>query len=75
MPAGSRTRSNSPPEDGGRVWLPWWAIALPAAAFALLLTLLLGPVEAQAASGGVSLGGGIPPLLGRLPEVLLRLLI
>ncbi|GGV47613.1 hypothetical protein AB0I84_27935 [Streptomyces spectabilis] len=33
------------------IQLPWWAIALPAIAFAALLLLILNPVDAHAASG------------------------
>ncbi|MBT2476986.1 hypothetical protein [Streptomyces sp. ISL-94] len=34
--------------------LPWWALALPALAFGLLLLLLAGSGEAHAASGEAS---------------------
>ncbi|MFD3576011.1 hypothetical protein [Streptomyces sp. NPDC058644] len=33
------------------IQLPWWAIALPAIAFAALLLLILNPADAHAASG------------------------
>ncbi|MFI8823327.1 hypothetical protein [Streptomyces sp. NPDC053431] len=36
--------------------LPWWALALPAAAFIALLLLITGPGEAQALSGEAGLG-------------------
>ncbi|MGA4848033.1 hypothetical protein ACOBQB_17940 [Streptomyces sp. G5(2025)] len=40
-----------PAESGGvEIQLPWWAIALPAVAFAALLLLILHPVDAHAAS-------------------------
>lgn len=40
------------PADKGaaRIQLSWWAIALPSAAFAMLLLLILNPADAQAAS-------------------------
>ncbi|GAA3108271.1 hypothetical protein ACFQ0X_33765 [Streptomyces rectiviolaceus] len=34
------------------IQLPWWAIALPAIAFAALLLLILNPADAHATSGG-----------------------
>ncbi|MEU5919200.1 hypothetical protein ACWEPZ_37630 [Streptomyces sp. NPDC004288] len=40
--------------------LPWWALALPAAAFLALLVLMAGPGEAQAAS--------VDPTVGRILE-------
>ncbi|WP_426363202.1 hypothetical protein [Streptomyces sp. E-08] len=40
--------------------LPWWALALPAAAFLALLILMAGPGEAQAATGD--------PVVGRVLE-------
>jgi len=33
------------------IQLPWWAIALPAIAFAALLLLMLNPADAHAAGG------------------------
>ncbi|GGO49660.1 hypothetical protein ABT039_38385 [Streptomyces lasiicapitis] len=35
---------------GIEIQLPWWAIALPAIAFAALLLLILNPADAHAAS-------------------------
>ncbi|MDQ0990120.1 hypothetical protein [Streptomyces sp. V3I7] len=40
---------------GAETRLPWWALALPALAFACLLGLILNPSEAQAATGAPSL--------------------
>ncbi|WP_055599873.1 hypothetical protein [Streptomyces aureus] len=37
--------------------LPWWALALPAAAFVALLMLMTGPGEARAAVGEPGAGG------------------
>jgi hypothetical protein len=42
----------TPPARGSyEVRLPWWAIALPAIAFAALLLLIAGPSDAHAATG------------------------
>ncbi|MFE9395788.1 hypothetical protein [Streptomyces flavidovirens] len=41
----------SPPASGIDTRLPWWALALPALAFAVLLLLIAGPGEAHAAPG------------------------
>ncbi|WJV49640.1 hypothetical protein [Streptomyces flavofungini] len=54
MSARSHTRRD--PADrtkpaGIEIQLPWWAIALPAIAFAALLLLILNPADAHAASG------------------------
>ncbi|EPH46575.1 hypothetical protein ABT390_32690 [Streptomyces aurantiacus] len=54
MPVRSHTRRD--PADqaepaGIEIQLPWWAIALPAIAFASLLLLILNPADAHAASG------------------------
>ncbi|MWA10216.1 hypothetical protein [Streptomyces sp. BA2] len=43
---GARTDSASV-----EIQLPWWAIALPAVAFAALLLLILNPADAHATSG------------------------
>ncbi|MER5492705.1 hypothetical protein ACSMX9_04310 [Streptomyces sp. LE64] len=66
-PRQSRTASS---EGAGRTGLrlPWWAVALPVLAFALLLTLLLNPAEAHAATAEPSLG----PLLERARHLLTR---
>ncbi|MFR0356523.1 hypothetical protein [Streptomyces sediminimaris] len=49
----ARTHPLSHPETKGGVdiRLPWWALALPALAFVVLLALMLNPTDAQAASG------------------------
>ncbi|MER5205589.1 hypothetical protein [Streptomyces sp. NPDC002825] len=36
--------------------LPWWALALPAAAFLALLVLMAGPGEARATTGDGAVG-------------------
>lgn len=54
MSARSHTqRDPGAPKDSASVeiQLPWWAIALPAIAFATLLLLILNPADAHAASG------------------------
>ncbi|MGX1884143.1 hypothetical protein [Streptomyces sp. NPDC055287] len=50
MAARAHTPAN-PPASGIDIRLPWWAVALPALAFAVLLLLIVGPGEAQAATG------------------------
>ncbi|WP_019545512.1 hypothetical protein [Streptomyces sulphureus] len=49
--------------------LPWWALTLPAAAFALL-TLLVGSGEARAAESAPA-GSLVAQVLARVYEVLL----
>ncbi|MEU7580815.1 hypothetical protein AB0B50_24785 [Streptomyces sp. NPDC041068] len=48
----ARTHTRRDPADSGSVeiQLPWWAIALPAVAFAALLLLIMNPVDAHAAT-------------------------
>ncbi|MFC4497226.1 hypothetical protein ACFPA8_24145 [Streptomyces ovatisporus] len=43
-------RQAPPPDRSGRSLLPWWAAVLPVLAFALLLSLLLGGGDANAAA-------------------------
>ncbi|MDX3851458.1 hypothetical protein [Streptomyces sp. AK02-01A] len=57
MPA--RTHSRSHPQtssDRIEIQLPWWAVALPAVAFAALLLLMAGPGQAHAAADDPSVG-------------------
>lgn len=42
---------SAPRTAGADARLPWWALALPALAFGLLLILLAGSGQAHAASG------------------------
>ncbi|MFI5807322.1 hypothetical protein [Streptomyces sp. NPDC051561] len=49
--------------------LPWWAVALPVAAFVVLFVLMAGPGQAHAA-GGTQDAPGIAYLLGRILDVL-----
>ncbi|BAG22516.1 MULTISPECIES: hypothetical protein [Streptomyces] len=67
MPAPTHTRSPRPAADGVEIRLPWWAVALPAVAFAALLLMIIAPGEAQAATPG-------DPALGQLIERALQLL-
>ncbi|MFJ2773004.1 hypothetical protein [Streptomyces sp. NPDC087300] len=69
MSARSHTRRD--PADAGsvEVQLPWWAIALPALAFAALLLLILNPADAHAASGEPM----VTQLLEHIRETILRL--
>ncbi|MEV6166346.1 hypothetical protein AB0L71_31390 [Streptomyces sp. NPDC052052] len=48
MPARTHTRSTRPDTGSVEVRLPWWAIALPAVAFAALLLLIMGSGDAHA---------------------------
>jgi hypothetical protein len=60
MSARTRTRPAHPVDSGLEIRLPWWAIALPALAFAALLILLAGPTDAHAAGGS----GAVSQFLG-----------
>ncbi|MEU6081739.1 hypothetical protein [Streptomyces sp. NPDC047108] len=40
-----------PSRDAYEIRLPWWAVALPAVAFAALLLMIAGPAEARASTG------------------------
>lgn len=51
MSAPTHTLSRPAAKGGVDVRLPWWALALPALAFIVLLALMLNPTDAQAASG------------------------
>ncbi|MFD4034830.1 hypothetical protein ACFWVP_31085 [Streptomyces sp. NPDC058637] len=66
MSARTHTRTHRPAPETVEVRLPWWAVALPALAFAALLLLIAGPGQAQAATGD--------PALGRLLGLILELL-
>lgn len=59
-----------PPVAGAR--LPWWAAALPVPAFAVLLALLLGGPDANAAQGATGPGTAIViAVLERVAQALL----
>ncbi|MER6193110.1 hypothetical protein [Streptomyces cyaneofuscatus] len=58
--------SPRPAADRVEIRLPWWAVALPAVAFAALLLMIMSPGQAQAATAA--------PALGQLIERTLHLL-
>lgn len=69
MSARSHTRrapADQAKSAGIEIQLPWWAIALPAIAFAALLLLILNPADAHAASGEPA----VSDLLERLRDLL-----
>ncbi|MEU0949527.1 hypothetical protein ABZ379_43720 [Streptomyces canus] len=51
MSAPTQTPPHPASRGGVDIRLPWWALALPALAFVVLLTLILNPADAHAASG------------------------
>ncbi|MFB9465977.1 hypothetical protein [Streptomyces cinereospinus] len=51
MSASTRTPPRPATSGPVDIRLPWWALALPTLAFVALLTLMLHPSEAHAASG------------------------
>ncbi|WP_299536718.1 hypothetical protein [uncultured Streptomyces sp.] len=65
MPAPVYPRTPPDPGPAG-ARLPWWAVALPVVAFAVLLVVVSDPEQAQAASGH--------PAAGRLIERAIALL-
>ncbi|MFJ7061735.1 hypothetical protein ACK8N7_29385 [Streptomyces griseobrunneus] len=67
-PAPSRRPAlpHRPTADRIEIRLPWWAVALPAVAFAALLLMIMSPGQAQAATAD--------PALGQLIERTLHLL-
>ncbi|MCI0384638.1 hypothetical protein [Streptomyces sp. CNQ085] len=71
MTAHAPTRHTSrPTADGAEARLPWWAAALPVIAFAVLLSLLAGAGEAEAADAESR--RYLADLLGRLWGLLSR---
>lgn len=64
--ASTRPTSSRPAADRVEIRLPWWAVALPAVAFAALLLMIMSPGQAQAATAD--------PALGQLIERTLHLL-
>ncbi|GEK03484.1 hypothetical protein ACWDU8_20440 [Streptomyces sp. NPDC003388] len=68
MPVRTHTRTHTGPAGGVDIRLPWWALLLPALAFAVLLALILNPSEAHAASGDPA----VAQLLERAQRLLAR---
>jgi hypothetical protein len=68
MSAPTHTRPHPAPRGGVDIRLPWWALVLPALAFAALLALILNPADAHAASGTPAL----THVFERLRELLVR---
>lgn len=66
MPVPAHTRSHRPAAGRVEVRLPWWAVALPAVAFAALLLMIMSPGQARAAT--------VAPVPGQLIEHALHLL-
>ncbi|PCG84591.1 hypothetical protein CIB93_18840 [Streptomyces sp. WZ.A104] len=56
MATPTHPRSPRPAADGVEVRLPWWAVALPAVAFAALLLMIINPGQAHAATSAPALG-------------------
>ncbi|ANH90875.1 MULTISPECIES: hypothetical protein [unclassified Streptomyces] len=51
MSARTQTRPHPATSGGVDIRLPWWALALPALAFVVLLVLISNPSNAHAATG------------------------
>ncbi|MFC8080984.1 hypothetical protein ACFUN8_36255 [Streptomyces sp. NPDC057307] len=56
MSAPTHTRSHRPSPDRVDIRLPWWAVVLPALAFAALLLVMAGPGQAAASAGEPGVG-------------------
>ncbi|HWU11648.1 MAG TPA: hypothetical protein VN520_35755 [Streptomyces sp.] len=67
MPARTPTRTHRPATDTVEARLPWWAVALPALAFAALLLLIAEPGQAHAAAGDPAIGRLLGHILGLVP--------
>ncbi|RPK41757.1 hypothetical protein [Streptomyces sp. ADI93-02] len=67
MPARTHIRTRRPATDTVEVRLPWWAVALPAVAFAALLLLIVEPGTAHAAEADPAVGRLLGHILGLLP--------
>ncbi|MBL1106393.1 hypothetical protein JK361_17615 [Streptomyces sp. 5-8] len=68
MPARTHYRPHPATTGGVDIRLPWWALALPALAFMVLLALIMNPSDAHAASGDPA----IARLLERAQQLLAR---
>lgn len=67
MSARTHTRTHRPVPGTVEVRLPWWAVALPAVAFAALLLLIVEPGQAHAAAGDPAIGRLLGRVLWLLP--------
>ncbi|MEU1488337.1 hypothetical protein [Streptomyces sp. NPDC005752] len=63
----ARTRTRTHHSGTVDVRLPWWAVALPAVAFAALFLLIVEPGQAHAAAGDPAIGRLLERVLGLLP--------
>ncbi|MEV7690057.1 hypothetical protein ACFW1F_12165 [Streptomyces bungoensis] len=68
MPARTHPRPHPAHPGSVDIRLPWWALALPALGFVALLTLILNPSDAHAASGDPA----VTQLLERVQQLLAR---
>ncbi|WP_371651843.1 MULTISPECIES: hypothetical protein [unclassified Streptomyces] len=68
MSASTHTRSTRPATARADFRLPWWAVALPTVAFVVLLLLITGSHDAEAASGDPA----ISHLMDRIQHTLSR---
>ncbi|MET9535625.1 MULTISPECIES: hypothetical protein [unclassified Streptomyces] len=70
MPARPHTTRphHGPAQSGIDVRLPWWAIALPALAFAVLLLLISAPGQAHADTGGATVTHVLERIRQSLPR-------
>ncbi|AEN09156.1 MULTISPECIES: hypothetical protein [unclassified Streptomyces] len=67
MTARTQTRTRrAAPDDAVEARLPWWAVVLPALAFAALLLLIAGPGQAEAATGDPAVGRLLGLMVGLL---------
>jgi hypothetical protein len=64
--------THTPPHPASRgsvdIRLPWWALALPTLAFIVLLSLILNPTDAHAATGDPA----VTHLFERLQQLITR---
>lgn len=68
MSAPTHTRPHPATRGGVDSRLPWWALALPTLAFVVLLTLILNPTDAHAASGDLA----VTRLVERVQQLMTR---
>ncbi|MEV5143356.1 hypothetical protein [Streptomyces sp. NPDC052727] len=68
MAARTHSRPHPATTGGVDIRLPWWALALPALAFLVLLALIRNPSDAHAATGDPA----ITRLMERAQQLLVR---